>query len=322
MSWHPAVQLSVPGVISDSSDPQKLSSVASPSTVVNDLGNAQYLEDSQSFSDASPTSSRVSTAQLVAQTGSRFIDATDPPQISESDGHSQVQATPQDRVKPANLGNSIRAALSPAKDNKEFLPIDALDRLVTKNQVRLELSRLEKFPSTTINSLTNDVWDSHSVFLGKKTTRKKIFAILALLEKFEEIDHFIQEGLHDNDLPFIISKDACSGSPRLHRKGDVDKLHPIQLFDTWSSYQIEYFSNCQWQLIAPYFRLSTETDRKVHHINIEEHGIILPFIEDDEGKRSAGEGGYGDVWRVKIHPAHHNCCENSVRFNIYLFPRG
>ncbi|RDL36219.1 uncharacterized protein BP5553_06831 [Venustampulla echinocandica] len=337
VSWNPALQLSVPGAGADLLDHTKpQSSAPSHSTVVNDLGNAQYLADNQPSSDVLfSNDSRASTTDLVAHLGAGLTDTAGCPALREADVRGQCLGTPQDKAEWDNLeyqppeedhlGMSIRAALreSAAGGKEEYLPIDALDRIVTRSRVRWELSRLDVkvVPPDKLDSLTDDVWKvaspsavpscSMSKFPDKETTRKKIFAILGLMEKYPEIVNFIQEGLHDNDLPFILSNGPYPGSRQLDRKGSDGKLRPIQLFNKWRLSERESFNNYQWQLIAPYFHLSTKPNQKVQHYNFEEHRIVLPYIEDDEGKRG-NAGGYGDVWRVKIHPAHHNGCGDST----------
>jgi hypothetical protein len=222
-----------------------------------------------------------------------------------------------------NFGESIRAALRESQTTAKgkFLPLDALNRIVTRERVFQELSHHEVRPSDELDSLTDKIWDivtsPSSLKLRKeKTTRRRIFAILGLMEKFGEIVAFVDNDLYDSDLPFVLSEGVRPGLLNLYRKDKDGSQNPIKLFEKWKAHELESFNSYQWQLTAPYFRLSTETKRKVRHYNLKENSIILPFIEDDEVRQGNGrsEGGYGDVWRVKIHPAHHNCCEDSVRF--------
>jgi hypothetical protein len=318
--------LSVPGLEPDK--PQ--SSAASHSSIVSDLGNAQYLADNRTSSHAlSSRDSRTSAAELViySEGGASLQSAIGHPGIADISGQSETPAaipegqnlldlSPEGQI----LGESIRAAqqLSQSREKLKFLPNNALDRIITKQRVLRELSHHKvAAPRDNLDFLTGEIWEvsPSSLKSQKETTRRRIFAILGLMEKIEEIMGFIDEGLYDSDLPFILSEGSRPGLLQLRRKGKHGR--PIQLFDKWKPHELESFNNYQWQLTAPYFRLSTDTDRKVQHYNLEESSTILPFIEDDEVRRGTGraEGGFGDVWRVKIHPAHHNCCEDSVYLN-------
>ncbi|KAH6663157.1 kinase-like domain-containing protein [Halenospora varia] len=322
--WDPAVQLGIPASGPDYLDPPQ-SSAASRSSVVNDLGNAKYLADTRTTSHAtSNRDSQALTEELVIHSGAGLtIDSVEVPVLRDTDLSSQGDVTPQDIVngscwedegahkKP--LGESIRAAIqvSQTREKRKFLPNDALDRIVTKERVRNELRNHNLGPPAQLDTLADAIWEVTEP-RGKETTRRKIFAILGLIEQCEDIVDFIEGGLYDSDLPFILSDKGHEGRPQLCRKGKNGKHEPIKFRNKWKIPVHESFENNQWQLLAPYFQLLTESDRKVRHYPLANQ-ITLPFIEDDEVKPGAGhEGGFGDVWRVKIHSAHHNCCKDSA----------
>jgi hypothetical protein len=86
---------------------------------------------------------------------------------------------------------------------------------------------------------------------NKKTTRRRIFAILALKQKVGQILDFIRECLYDNDPPFILALASQKGLRRLERKVEGGALISIGLFTKWQIFEIEYFDIFQWQLMAP-----------------------------------------------------------------------
>lgn len=95
----------------------------------------------------------------------------------------------------------------------------------------------------------------------------KIFAILSLMERIGEIVHFIEGNLYDSDLPFILSKGPRPGTLKLCCKNNDGSLRPIKLFDSnkWIASDLEGFNTFQWRLLAPYFQLITDNNRKVFH---------------------------------------------------------
>lgn len=305
--------------------PKPHSSAASHSSVVNDLGNARYLADTRTSGHTkSNRDSQASVDELVAFSGAGLVDNWARPATCEVDLSSQGDATPQDIVDKARrdytsgkaLGESIRAASleSRTRDNRKFLPNDALDNIVTKERVKEELSNLKLGLPAQLEHFADNIWQVTKV-QGKGTTRRRIFAILALMEQCEDIVDFIRDGIYDSDLPFILLDEGHQGRPQLHRRRKSGKLEPIQFLSSkWKINVHESFDRNQWQLLAPYFELLTESSPRVLHYPLASD-IVLPFIEDDEVKRDAGhsEGGFGDVWRVKIHPAHHNCCEDTAQ---------
>ena len=303
------------------------SSAGSRSSIVNDGGNAKYLTGNKPSSHA--TFGRDSRADELGYVGAGVGDTTDHPDFSEAD-FDESEVPPQDTVEREgldyklkgleNLGESIRAAFSPASqsgERKKFLPNDALDGIITKERVRQELGRQMSTPPKELDTLTDEIWEvmtpSASKSRGKETTRRKIFAILGLMDKVKDIIDFIRDELYDSDLPFELV-DGPRPLLRLYGKVKEGSTNRIPLFDKWKPHELESFHNYQWGLMAPYFQLITEADRRVLHYNLRD-GIILPFIEDVEQDTATGDrkkGGFGDVWRVKIHPAHHNCCEDTA----------
>jgi len=336
VSWDPALQLGL-GLGSDqfleSAQPQ--SSIASHSSVINDHGDARHLSENRAPSTVRSNSEyESSTADLVAHLGAGFANPEEPLKLNEYQISSQGEHLPlndvagenlqstQSSVEDENLGRSIRAALlrSAVREGKDFLPINDLDRIVTRKSVRQELANLGRavLPEQ-LDELTDRIWEikspSFSKSSSKKTTRRRIFAILALMQKVGYIVEFIKEGIYDSDLPFILSEGSHKGLRQLARKGEEGALHPIQLFSKWQIFEQEYFDTFQWQVLAPYFVLSTKKDPKILHYNLE-NMTIMPFVEDHEVKHT---GGFGDVWRVKIHPAHHNHCDDSVRLEVACY---
>ena len=89
----------------------------------------------------------------------------------------------------------------------------------------------------------------------------------------------------------------------------------IEAFKNWSDEEIEDFDRIQWWMLAPVLT------RKEHH-ELDDYPI-LPFITfeaNDEMKRRK-EGGYSEVYPVRIHPSHHNFWEPSEQLvRTAVFP--
>lgn len=119
---------------------------------------------------------------------------------------------------------------------------------------------------------------------------RKIFAILALVERVRDITAFVKEGLSDDDLPFYTTQK--------HKTSIKTVCLPKELLEGWPIYLLEVFEAYQWMVLAPVFDLRSG---RINHYVLEDT-ICLPFLKD---KDDHGEsGGFSDVWRVKIHPAH------------------
>ena len=100
------------------------------------------------------------------------------------------------------------------------------------------------------------------------------------------IQHFADEQITDSNLPFNPALDFLKGEIR----GTLSKV-----FAGWPRHDIIEFYYIQWSFSAPMF------DKLHKHYEMDEH-VIMPFVESEED--NARQGGYSEVWRVRIHPAH------------------
>lgn len=287
-----------------------------------DGGNTKYLAENKSSSHA--TFARDSREDELDHAEAGMEDATVCPKFDKANSFQdkiplQNKAERQDTEDQVeDLGGLIRRAtitVSHAGAENKFLPNDALEKIITRNRVRQELSHHKVVSPEELDIWTDKIWEittpSALRSSSQRTTTRKIFTILGLLEKVPDIIYFVEEGLYDSDLPF---ESSGNSHPQLRGKGKDGNSNHITLFDKWKVHEVEYFRNNQWLLMAPYFHFATETNRIAPHYKLQ-NGIILHFVEDLGQESRAGDhtaGGYADVWRIKIHPAHHNRCEDMV----------
>ncbi|GAB1316485.1 hypothetical protein MFIFM68171_06695 [Madurella fahalii] len=209
------------------------------------------------------------------------------------------------------LGYSLRSALvEPAGGNgaKPFLPRDAFDRIVTADKIfELLQAYLPLKSSDELQQLTKKINEPTCIELNKSNTsssRRIIFALLVLIDKIHSIEAFIDHGLYDCHLP--LDKETTQGKPVLvsgsnhwGAEGGKSKL----VLSGWLAHDLETFHEKQWQFLAPFLSLATQSKPEAEHREFSNF-TILPFVEDYELNMT--NGGYSDVWRVRIHPAHHN----------------
>lgn len=299
--------------------PCHLGREASSTSQINDHGDAGYLELQQRLQSQAPhpcDSSRTQAENDVAAAGAEFSDAQPDPNIVGTQpgddislgGYSPLKST------PSSLGDEIRkfCAQTASVENKWFYPIDALDREVTKDRARHGLGALQDCEMNH-DTVIDHIFDktTHS---GHATRRLKIFVILALMNKSNAIVDFIKQDIYDVHLPFE-ERRLSNGQSQLFRNPQIKwecPQEPIVLPDGWTQDDVENFETKQYQVCVPFFNLSTDDpNSKVSHYNLRKQSI-LPFIEDDEA--NPGIGGFGEVWRVRLHHAHHNLSKHLVRF--------
>jgi hypothetical protein len=194
----------------------------------------------------------------------------------------------------------------PVGGNQYFIPVDDLQRLLTTDSVIRELLRYQP------GYLAGDLED-----IAEKISRKciRLFAILVCMDMGMYASSFLQEGLDDKDLPFVRSEIETErpGTGHFELRSKIHPDCPIRCMSKWSKRQIATFSHEQWSVLAPIFKW----EPNIRHYELDDN-CVLPFIEDQERTGKTGEGGYGSVWGVRIHPAHQQLLDPSTNHQVSL----
>jgi hypothetical protein len=323
LSWHKTAQLEGPGLSSlrppNDSKARNPTTDSEASSVVNDLGDAKQLAETRRRR-SSQNVSITSTGQLVAQVGANFPETPSRVGNIDSDLSQKEAVGGKAKDEAVRLGRKIRAALKTSsweKEHKKFLPINELENIINVAVIKGELERHGKDAG-----LTQQVWGTKGS-KSELTTRRKIFAILVLVDNVPAITHFIDQGIFDSHLPFLFRDGTGerTGTFNVYRKskgreGEPDREIEIGFFRDWDDLKLESFKSSQWQVLAPYFSLVSK-DNKVSHYNLDDRSV-LPFIEDHKvDEPLAQHGGSADVRRVKIHYYHQNI--RIVSHNLCIF---
>jgi hypothetical protein len=109
------------------------------------------------------------------------------------------------------------------------------------------------------------------------------------IDLYNAIVEFYNADIDDSHLP-ILSRKA---QPRILGTETSRNIVLQEVYDFWQGRERRFYDS-QWEILVPRFstdKLSQDLDKQ----------SILPFIEkDDDSKR----GGFGDVYKVKIHEKH------------------
>jgi hypothetical protein len=146
-----------------------------------------------------------------------------------------------------------------------------------------------------------------SISADRQRSLHKILIVLCLMDCPSKIRLFIDSGIYDTNLPLI--ECPCPTGVRdvkvLRSKGNMHGSY--MSFKTAAD--TETFLKKQWSVLAWTF---PEFDRTVSHEDFEDE-VILPYLSH---KHIARKGGFGDVYKVEIHPDH---CSSKVRSQAKLF---
>lgn len=189
----------------------------------------------------------------------------------------------------------------PAKTNSYFIPIDKIKVLENNEKVGEEIRGL-------FQKMSSDRVDRYVEVICRGATR--IFAVILSGPQGiqETIFRFIDEGITDEDLPFVrVFKKP--GSPHYTLAGTehekcLKEEHPdcgIKAVQSWGRMEVQNLCRDQWLVQAPVFQ---KVGREIPHYVFND-AVVLPFPEDEENVEGAIKiGGYSEVWAVRIHPAH------------------
>ncbi|KAI6762335.1 hypothetical protein HG531_002888 [Fusarium graminearum] len=127
-----------------------------------------------------------------------------------------------------------------------------------------------------------------------------------MIQQPQEVFALMENKITDHDLPLIKVPGEKKGRHELRRKFQPHR--PLECLHKWSPFLIDSFEGCQWMMMSPFF--SWEDKRAVRTYYLADQ-TILPFIEDssrdvDMEDDEDFQGGHGSIFKVKIHPAHHN----------------
>ncbi|SCV57495.1 uncharacterized protein FFB14_15171 [Fusarium fujikuroi] len=237
------------------------------------------------------------------------IDNTE--QLEAVDGsHFPIEASGPLLMLPEieSLEQQLRGAICQHahKESKGFLPLDKLNEIVIEDSVSVALR--ECMPN-----LSHDDAQFHAKMICPRSQRnhrepsfRRIFAILTIIQQPQEVFAFMENNITDLDLPLVKVRGEHKGRYELRRKFQPNR--PLEGLDKWSPFLIDSFEGCQWMMMSPFF--SWENKRAVRTYFLADQ-TILPFIEDssrdvDMEDDEDFQGGHGSIFKVKIHPAHHN----------------
>ncbi|KAH8651811.1 kinase-like domain-containing protein [Tricladium varicosporioides] len=257
-----------------------------PPTEASDLGRLEIVSWNGNFgsNDLQQDGSQ-DFANIAFKIGDLFSDV---PNIEDVDIGPRTLETLQDQLLNAQIE-------WPEGENKYFIPVDAIRKLVTVHSILVELRRFE----TDISEPGRLVRLSGFIL----ATAPRLFAILVYIGETRSVWKFLKDGLDDTDLPLIRSAKSSQEEPS-NQFTLCTSTYPnrsIASMETWSKKQIIAFDRDQWVMLAPVFKAPKE-GKKLRHYNLDKNQV-MPFIEDLELTNQAA-GGFGSVWGVRIHPAH------------------
>lgn len=219
------------------------------------------------------------------------------------------------------LQDELFSALIPTyQERRGFFAKHQISKILTEDRVRNELTRhfedslseatIAKHAKTICHGAIKQAESPD--YDGQQESKSfiKVLAILIIIEKTKSIIKLLEDDVNDSDLPLIKiprPNDEKLFDLRSRRKPDV----VLRCFQRkWNQLNIRNFEEWQWTTLPVDFGQPMEHG-EVKHLQLEEQKV-LPFTEDSReqkphfSRRTELEGGFASVFKVAIHPQHHN----------------
>jgi hypothetical protein len=169
-------------------------------------------------------------------------------------------------------------------DDHEYLPIDIFEAIFSSQAVELVIK-------STRPQLDGDLQERLKQIMGIDNSHglRRILATLVMVKRVFYIEKFINESVHDIDLP--IRRNRVGG-----RSFTTNDNKEIQVFQNWPRNDVELFFIYQDMMFVPFFDIR-EDQLCSYEFGTE---IRLPWQKYEAKTR----GGSSLIHKVQIHPSH------------------
>ncbi|GIJ89124.1 hypothetical protein Asppvi_008054 [Aspergillus pseudoviridinutans] len=235
--------------------------------------------------DVSVVDSHVNVDELGPHCSGAPLDDQSSPGL-QSDRSVSTQSSLLDVIpSPSSRLHGLQVSLSSASiqsyrsGHAIYVPLSRLRKLITESKVEDILHE---------EGWVQDLYAARRIV----QTSMKLFAILVSRKRGADIFRFLDEGISDTDLPFVLKEPARAGSERmtLQTNGGRD----IRTTSEWQDSEVRSLAQKQWRMLAPVFELGEHYDLPGDQ--------ILPFTDR---RQIETEGGFSNVFQTFIHPAHY-----------------
>jgi hypothetical protein len=205
--------------------------------------------------------------------------------------------------------------IQPEEKQRLYLPIDKLHDILDLNSISSLMK--ERFPDAAHHELCCKVAEITGGGEGspRGRCRRRILAILLYSNLLDRLEAFVRDNIWDEDLPLRrCSQNGTDCITWTNRGGGTPTSNNTTLFRGWGKNDLTLFYSYQPLFQVPFFNL--QDDRACwYELPVEAR---LPWASL-EPSRTGGSG--AAVYRIQIHPSHHNYSPDSQQVR-YTNTRG
>ncbi|KAL2802396.1 kinase-like domain-containing protein [Aspergillus granulosus] len=212
-------------------------------------------------------------------------ETSSPPPLPPDGASSDIQ--------PGNDGHLPGALQRLQEDLKAYRVASSIERsheFISRRNLQRLVDGSVHAVLADFDSIESGKVEAYADLISRQAAQ--LFAILVDIKKEQYIVDFLNEGIRDNDLPFL--RTSRSSLSFITQQGT-----PIHTLKHWDSQSIGTLELKQYRVLSPIFQ------RHQHYELNELH--ILPFVSNDAELDTGpiASGGFGEVTRAYIHPDHH-----------------
>ncbi|KAJ3580376.1 hypothetical protein NPX13_g181 [Xylaria arbuscula] len=277
---------------SESLEPLKGRDNRSPESENGSLSNSPEVVDTWESDSGSSIINVRDLGFSIAPYSTKFIDDLSVPGVLDADKFRE-----RPKVEPkaaANVRISLREKIKsrlvrshPQQKVKDgpYLPINDLYTILSDECIGALMQ--EELPFTQ----HDDICSNSEVYLS----RRRILGILLLMKRIDSrfFQDFIRGDITDQDLP--LTPTGSSDEPGFRKRCGREDTTTMK---RWEDNDIVLFYHYQPIFFAPFFDIQ---EKRLCNYLLDE-SIQLPWLN----RKFKTRGGNGTVYRVEIHPSHHN----------------
>jgi hypothetical protein len=188
-------------------------------------------------------------------------------------------------------------------DERGFWSFQLLRHILSRDRIRNEL---RKYSNVNVETYLDHILpEVDPLFESGTPTYLKIFAILLLFDKGQEIVNFVRDRVSDQSLPLIRRPGTDKWLVELCRMDAPE--HSLECLQKLDTHYRDSFESWQWKFLIPYFDL--DENSMARHYSLKER-TILPWCKRAKNpvsstQQSKNDGGYAMVSCVKLDPLSH-----------------
>lgn len=235
--------------------------------------------------------------------------------VTIHDADAQASPSPdtltyEDEEHDDRLELELRRSQHEHRDNFNFSLAKDIPTILSRDKIASELERLGIGEKISVDVIRPKDPEAKSSGSHRQRIHVKVFALLLLLQRQDEIARFVQDGVCDEVLPLLSRRGT---QHHLYLRNMPNKV--LSCFKEWRVVERESFDRYQYQISAVYLAPQRHPDLDLlvaSHHDLEDQSV-LPWCAPDTARStsthskplSVRNGGYGTVQRIRIYPKCH-----------------